>query len=87
MQISLWVMQCLPIFVPHEKMYDMPSKTTNAMPLFWTLLEFLKDVFFLIQIYSRPFKCNYIHSFLIDSYERKIITWMFDVLVSLYEGT
>lgn len=81
------MMQRLPIFVPHEKMYNMPSKTTNAMPLFWTLLEFLKDVFFLIQIYSRPFKCNYIHSFLIDSYERKIITWMFDVLVSLYEGT
>lgn len=81
------MMQRLPIFVPHEKMYNMPSKTTNAMPLFWTLLEFLKDVFFLIQIYSRPFKCNYIHSFLIDSYERKIITWMFVVLVSLYEGT
>lgn len=85
------MMQRLPIFVPHEKMYNMPSKTTNAMPLFRTLLEFLKDVFFFfIQIYSRPFKCNYIHSFLkgtIDSYERNIITWMFVVLVSLYEGT
>lgn len=41
-------MQCLPIFVPHEKMYNMLSKTSNAMQLFFlTLLEFLKDVLFL----------------------------------------
>lgn len=84
-------MQCLPIFVPHEKMYNMLSKTSNAMQLFFlNPVRIFKGCFILIQIYSRPFKCNYIHSFLkgtIEDYERELITCVFDVLVPLYGGT
>lgn len=66
-------MQCLPIFVPHEKMYNMLSKTS----FFFNPVRIFKGCFILIQIYSRPFKCNYIHSFLkgtIEDYERELIT-------------
>lgn len=84
-------MQCLPIFVPHEKMYNMLSKTSNAMQLFFfNPVRIFKGCFILIQIYSRPFKCNYIHSFLkgtTEDYERELITCIFDVHVPLYGGT
>lgn len=57
---------------------------------FFNPVRIFKGCFILIQIYSRPFKCNYIHSFLkgtIEDYERELITCVFDVLVPLYGGT